>query len=486
MLEESPEISGVEMYNWAREICDFGPRRPGLSGYERAKDFIAGKISRWGVEVWMDEIDIPMYFPREYSLEVLAPKKMEIDCFPLFWSSPTHPEGLETELVYAGRGSALEIKRVDLRGKVALVDRGKRIFADAFASRESSMINSYGNAINNGAAGVITFLENTPDNAYTYSCVVKDMDIVGRLHPLPGLAIGKEDGFRLKEMCGQGPVRVKLTLQAETDITKTYTIMALLPGRTEEIILVEGHWCSTFTGAIDNASGNAALLAIIKEFSRLPQARREKTMLFQSGSTHEYAGCNLASYYVMKKYPEYVARMVFAMGVDHVASNSWTVDNGKVIDDPVKDNKRFLAMSENWLLYPIVRRAYKKYGISPVSKLPGLTLCETGVYQNIGIPQVRLVGVPLGYHTPWDTMEHFTPEQLERYTDAHIEILNEIHKIPGQRLQSANIWRFPYVWICGGLASNPYEEGRGENLLRRVTNSKLGRRIFTDRYMYFP
>jgi len=485
MAEKTATVSGEEMYNWAGEICGFGPRRPGTAAYLEALDYLVGKTKGWGVEVWLDEIIIPMYFPQHHELTVLSPAKAEIDAWPLYWAGSTPSEGIEAELVDVGYGTSKEFSTVDVKGKIALVNLGRRVIAKAFVSLKTFLIDSYGNAIKNGAAGVVTFFENTPENAYQHSSIVKDMEISGEQYPLPGLAIGKEDGFRLARLCAGGAVRARLSLRAETGSAKTYTIMALLPGRTEETILVETHWCSTFTGAIDNAGANAAWLEIIKHFSRIPEKEREKTMLFQAGSTHEYALCNLASYNVIHKYPEHISKTVFALGLDHVASSAWREAGRKIIDDPTRDNKRYLAMSENLALYPLVRRAYKKYGIAPVLRVPGLGLCETGVYQNLGIPQVRLVGVPLGYHTPWDTMEHFTPDQIERYARAHVKILEEVHKIPGERLKKANLWRLPTLFICGGITPNPNKPGEGENLLRKLMNTRLGG-VMKGRYSLIP
>jgi Peptidase family M28/PA domain len=485
MIAGEVEVKGEEMCRRVGEICDFGPRRPGLPGFEKARDYLVGKIEDLGVEVWLEEIEIPMYYHNNPELKTISPEEADIACFPLYFAGSTPAGRLETELVYVGKGSALEMRSKDLRGKVALVSRGKRVFAKAFVSLESIFINSYGNAIKRGAVGVIAFFENTPENAYVYSVISRGVDMPTQTHPLPGLSIGKEDGFRLAELCKRGPVRVSMNLQGEVGTAKTYTIMALLPGRTEEIIIVDGHWCSTFTGAVDNAAGNAAFLEALEHFSRIPQEKREKTMLFHSASSHEYGLCNIAAYTFMERYPEYASRVVFAMGMDHVVSNAWEEVGGRIVDDPTRDNPRFISMSENFRLYPLVRKAYKKYGIRPLIRIPGTVLCETGVFQNMGIPTVRLVGTPLGYHTPWDTMDHFNEEQLVRFTKAHIELLEEIHKIPGQRLRAANLWRHPYLSPCGGLMPNPYEPGKGENLLRRLIDSKAGR-IMKKRYSYIP
>jgi hypothetical protein len=485
MAAETSKISGEEMYQWAGEICGFGPRRPGSPGFERARDYIANKIENWGANTWIDEIEIPMFFPRNLELSVLSPEKAEIDAWPLYWAGSTPPEGIEAELVDVGYGTSRDFKSSDVKGKIVLINLGRRVIAKAFVSLKTFLVDSYGNAIKNGAAGVVTFFENTPENAYQHSSIAKDMEISGEQYPIPGLAIGKEDGFWLARLCAGGAVRVRLLLRAETGTAKTYTIMALLPGKTEEVILVEGHWCSTFTGAIDNAGGNAAWLGIIKHFSRVPEKERGKTMLFQAGSTHEYALCNLASYNVIRRYPEYVSKTAFVLGMDHVASSAWREGNGNIIDDPGQDNKRYLAMSENLVLYPLVKRAYRKYGLKPVLRVPGLGLCESGVYQNLGIPQIRLVGVPLGYHTPWDTMDHFTPDQIERYTRAHVEILEKIHEVPGKRLAAANLWRLPTLFICGGISPNPYEPGHGENLLRKLMNTRLGG-VMRGRYSLVP
>ena len=91
--------------------------------------------------------------------------------------------------------------------------------------------------------------------------------------------------------------------------TKSNNVAGLLPGKTrpEEYIIYTAHWDhlgvndalkgdSIFNGAVDNASGVAALLSIAKAFKSLP-ARQERSVLFLS-VTCEEQGLLGSEYYV--------------------------------------------------------------------------------------------------------------------------------------------------------------------------------------------
>ena len=93
---------------------------------------------------------------------------------------------------------------------------------------------------------------------------------------IPALYIGFESGQYLKALLkAEDQVRANVLLETSVKPAPTDNLIGTLPGkRSDEIILVGTHIDSWFDGAIDNAGGNAGMLALADYFGQVPQAER--------------------------------------------------------------------------------------------------------------------------------------------------------------------------------------------------------------------
>lgn len=108
---------------------------------------------------------------------------------------------------------------------------------------------------------------------------------------------------RAASVRGFRPVDMKLKASVQfnnkVEYTKSNNVAALLPGkeRSDEYVIYSAHWDhfgvnNAFTGdtilngAVDNATGTAALLEIAKAFTRLPE-KQERSILFLSVTCEE-------------------------------------------------------------------------------------------------------------------------------------------------------------------------------------------------------
>ena len=62
----------------------------------------------------------------------------------------------------------------------------------------------------------------------------------------------------------------------------------MLPGATDENILVMAHTDAFFEGALDNASGIAMMLEIARHYAAIPQAQRRRTITFLTTPDHHH------------------------------------------------------------------------------------------------------------------------------------------------------------------------------------------------------
>jgi peptidase M28-like protein len=61
---------------------------------------------------------------------------------------------------------------------------------------------------------------------------------------------------------------------------KPTAVFGVLPGATDENVLVLAHTDALFQGVVDNASGVAVMLGLAEHFAKVPRVERRRTMTF--------------------------------------------------------------------------------------------------------------------------------------------------------------------------------------------------------------
>jgi hypothetical protein len=224
------------------------------------------------------------------------------------WSGPTPPEGITAEIVDVKRGSPAEIEKLDLRGKLALVDQNP-------ANIKPLLIKA-------GALGAINAFTENPelrdgrqwinawgDNGWAFTKTST---------PLLSFSITPKQAALVRRLLAErGSVRVKATVDSRYYAGTYPYVTGLIPGRTSEEVLTLGH--SSEQGAQDNATGVAAMLESLATLNRLiesgklPRPRRGIRILTM--------GELYGSLYYITKNPERMRRTVAAMCMDTPAAS---------------------------------------------------------------------------------------------------------------------------------------------------------------------
>ena len=159
------------------------------------------------------------------------------------------------KLVYLNKGTEADYETVDVEGKLVLIDIDQDndwwINYPAYQAKIK------------GARAVIAMsvMNGVDENRIT------SQDICGPADA-PVLAISQKDSLTLRELIragGNGEITV--TLNADSAIKKdssTYNVWGEIPGRTDEVIYLFGHYDGYYHSSFDNASGIATCLGIAK------------------------------------------------------------------------------------------------------------------------------------------------------------------------------------------------------------------------------
>jgi aminopeptidase YwaD len=238
-VQQSIEPNGNRIMADVRLLADdIGPRPAGTESEKQAADLIAERLRGLGYSVSLQEFSIGRQTGRSSSLDVLQPSSRQITTLP-FGNSAT--DDVEGRLVAAGIGRPQEFPS-EVRGAIALIQRGELTFAEKVA-----------NAASAGAIGAVIY-NNEPGSA-----------ILGGLNEesrIPAVSISREDGEALLQQASAGGVRVEMSVGALSGET-SYNVIATPPGRDCETVS-GGHYDSVpqAPGASDNATGTAAVLEI--------------------------------------------------------------------------------------------------------------------------------------------------------------------------------------------------------------------------------
>ena len=434
-------ISGQLMYNIMKEICEFGYRRAGTQIARDVEKYIYDKLIEAKIpEVKADEFQFTRWWAEKHELRLIAegtpsiPSDQIIETFPVHLSGFTEPEGLVAEMIYVGYGTSVDFEKVDVKDKIVLVD-GIMILNFA-PSQQVNLFNSLNLAKKKGALGAI-FTNNSPLDSISY---VGFDEVRGWKRRLPALSVNNFDGYYLKTLYNknQGKVTVKFTLSGKTEQATSSMVLGILPGKTDDIILLGTHVDSTFTGAVDNAGANAGLIELAKFFTQIPNEKREKTLIFAGWTGHE---CGLiGTYQFHKMYPELLKNISVFFMLDGFGSYGYynQVEGGVV--ETGLDERRGLFVSDNTILTPLVLEAALKYNLFPSAYVSARQLPVSDlppfIFENI--PSIMIIGKPVFYHTKYDTIDKCTPDQLERTAKAHAYIIEKIQEIPSSKIIAAD------------------------------------------------
>jgi len=240
-------------------------RRAGTEDERKAAEYIKGKLEEYNVTGHIYEFDAYIGPPGNAEFEVISPVKKSLPCLARTFITPTPPDGIKAELILVpGTGLEKDYEGLDVRGKIALIEPGYRE-----GRVEAAQI-----AEEKGAIGQIHITlgigREISIGQIRYTWGNPTPDTMNKVPMTPLIAICNEDGKYLIELMKKGPVVVRLKTDAWRGYKKIRLPMGTINGmkEPEKYVLLGGHYCSWFSGAVDNAAANSLMLEMARIFSK--------------------------------------------------------------------------------------------------------------------------------------------------------------------------------------------------------------------------
>lgn len=447
-----------EIYSLITALCETPHRRSGTPEGHRAEQWVETKFKELGLEhVSVDPIPITVWNASNWELRV---ENRKIPSFFIVNTEFTDSEGIRAPLVYVGKGTHKNFKKVDVEGKIVVADvpfpyiptgllmtflkllGATYIISDpgqnlTFKSGQylnfvrenfiggSTLENArpddvYWRAFREGAKAICLILEDQPSNSNSHYGPYD-----GIMKPMPGLWIGKYDGIQVRDFATKG-LEAQLVLEGNKAPGTMSNIWGILPGMSDETILVTSHHDAPFKGAVEDGAGVAQVLAQIKVWSSLPKEKRAKSLVFVVNSGHFYGSVGGSSFALL--HPEIMDRTKLLITLEHLGAKEVIEENKNYVETGNIALTVMFTSSEPLTIATVINALEKKPAKMtipiPSNLFAPVPVSDAGgyVYES-GVPVISWIGCPYYLLDEYDTLDKVAKDELRPLCETITELI---------------------------------------------------------------
>lgn len=342
-----------------RHLTDnIGPRLSGSPQAGQAVEYVAAEMRALGAEVTLEKAKVPHWIRGTETGELVswpgqAPQTIQkVVLTALGGSVATPAGGLTAEVVVVDDFAQLAaLPAGAVKGKILLFNHK----FDKQLAAEGSGGQAYGGAVVYRGAGPIVAAQVGAVAVLVRSVGGADFRLPhtgmtvysDKVTKIPAAAVTAEDADMLKDLAGQGPVKMHLTLDMQTlPDADSYNVIADWKGteHPEQVVVVSGHLDSwdLGTGAIDDGAGVVVSMQTIHLLHEL-NIHPKRTVRFIAWMSEEEGSEGAAQYMIDHKADaaNHVGAIESDLGCDHptgiyysgkAALGSWLRPVAQVLD----------------------------------------------------------------------------------------------------------------------------------------------------------
>ena len=295
-------------------------------------------------------------------------------------------------LVFVGLAKRENMPTEGLEGKIALIERGEITFGAKVSQVHEA-----------GALAAVIF--NNVSGQFRGT--------LGGRSGIPSVSISQADGHKLRNLIDEGTVEVSVSVAESANPSRN--IIAELSGSEEGVVVVGAHFDTVpdSIGASDNSSGMGVLLAIAEWAADKSFPFTIRFIAFGSEET----GLHGSEHYVDELTTEELEEIYVMINVDSVGSGS-----------------RLRVLGDRWLTNHI-RETAENQDIDLSVSRGGRGGSDHANFREAWVPVVFFVSDDLSrINSPADTMEHINPDLLGETTGLIMDLLENVHLLPGYGL----------------------------------------------------
>ena len=238
---------------------DLGFRTSGSTAEKEAAEFILQEYTKIGLSNCRKEkVTVDTFEFKKGELQFEEAKGTNVKVNLAAFQTNCHAENEPIEIIYVNKGTETDYDGIEAENKYLLID--------------IDMMNDWWvnwplcQAREKKAKGIIV------SNVAGYCSYAEDclgtQDIYGPADT-PAFSISVSDANRLKKAIAQNGGNLKAILNADSTVENngfSYCVIGEIPGKTDEVIYLIGHYDAYFRAFDDNTAGIGCVLGIVKAF----------------------------------------------------------------------------------------------------------------------------------------------------------------------------------------------------------------------------
>ena len=436
----------------------FWGRLIGTSGHDAMSSWLDAELRKLGLQMSSVRLDVPpQVFPERWTVAVTsgrgplilgsASPPFQSTTFPSISTHDMRMRDLPVE--YVGLGTAADFRGRDVRGKAVM------IYSHPMPSLYVGSADRYSavtRATSSGAAAVLVAVA-LPGDVTGWGLWGQIAEHMGSTAPLFGVGLNEFESLRgLIESDATPRLSIDMTTQTISH-PQTTEVIGMLPGTTDENIIIIAHMDGYYDGAYDNGQGVASLLALAREYAQLPRSQRKRNIYFV-GTPGHHDPHRLGTQWMIKNWQSIFASTALLINIEHPTAIP-AVDVGGILEHYNSQGTPlswYVGGSDE--LKELALKTLAEFGVSIVEHAaPGLAdggrkgRAATDGYGappgegfDIGhlAPFFQLIGADYPYHSTLEIPENIHWPALANVTRAHAKIIDLVNRMEIADLRGHN------------------------------------------------
>jgi hypothetical protein len=454
-------IDGKHLHGYVSEVAaisrryrdqghpQYWGRIEGTSADAESAQWVFDKLKKAGLtDVHTQSFDLPpQWMPQSWEVTAVGGGKTLnlATAQPAARALGTAKNGLDLEATYVGLGNAADFVGRNVRGKAVFIYS----IPEPGVWANSANFNGAVKRAEDGGAAAIFVVICLPGNIRTEFPVLRAP--LGSAPPTaikagqpatfepgttPEFTMGYEDGEAMRELIEQAPAGSPAHLKVRLDVQmvpglKSSNVWGVLPGATDEKVMIIAHRDGYFEGSGDNASGMATMVGLAEYFAKIPKEKRRRTIQFVGTTGHHSTPIGVQ--WMADNKETVFAKTALLINAEHTALTQQYFFAGKM-------RAANTTNAEHWYfngsgrLTDIAIKAFNAFGVPTYEGTDRVAMAEISrVYQLV--PSFGVINVDTYYHTDHETPETVPWTGLGSITRAFAKIIDDVNKVDIRDLQ---------------------------------------------------
>lgn len=424
---------------WIEEICAQGIRRPGYDADRWSETWAAEHFERLGLrDVRLEEVQVPRWTSPSARLTVGD------RTFNGFALPHTEAGVMEATLVIGTEGSSGAIAVVELTPSVLPQSFMTSIATSSFDPdgdfEHEEQTLPFGPLVNGVAdpaveAGAVGFVGLLTGFGWETCDYYVPYDATHR--PIIGLWLSKRDGAELLELVASGATSGRIEVDATEEQVASHNVIGVLPGSSDEWVVIASHHDAPWASAVEDASGIALVLAQAEHWAAVPEADRPHNLLFLLTAGHMCHAAGTRGFLV--DHADLLDSIVLEVHLEHVARRCES-DGARLLPTDLPE-PRWWFTSTNPRLESSVQQAIEAHDLRRSLVLrPDIFFPEPptdgAFFHSHGVPLVQLLASPSYLFDAADTIDKIHGPSIEPIGRAVVSIITSTAGVTAEAMRA--------------------------------------------------